>query len=78
MTEACSQALHCIPCFVCFYIQTGCLVHSLIQSEEFSLFCLFIDFFAFIMQFLDHLLTGIEDICGHYGHHHWKDKYGFH
>ncbi|XP_030605448.1 sodium/hydrogen exchanger 1-like [Archocentrus centrarchus] len=23
-------------------------------------------------QFLDHLLTGI--ICGHYGHHHWKDK----
>uniref|UniRef100_A0A3Q3WQV8 Sodium/hydrogen exchanger n=1 Tax=Mola mola TaxID=94237 RepID=A0A3Q3WQV8_MOLML len=28
-------------------------------------------------QFLDHLLTGIECICGHYGHHHWKDKYGF-
>ncbi|XP_029298776.1 sodium/hydrogen exchanger 1b [Cottoperca gobio] len=25
-------------------------------------------------QFLDHLLTGIEDICGHYGHYHWKDK----
>ncbi|KFW76513.1 Sodium/hydrogen exchanger 1, partial [Manacus vitellinus] len=25
-------------------------------------------------QFLDHLLTGIEDICGHYGHHHWKDN----
>ncbi|KAM4725192.1 sodium/hydrogen exchanger 1b isoform 2-T2 [Anableps anableps] len=25
-------------------------------------------------QFLDHLLTGIEEICGHYGHHHWKDK----
>uniref|UniRef100_A0A3B4XV30 Sodium/hydrogen exchanger n=1 Tax=Seriola lalandi dorsalis TaxID=1841481 RepID=A0A3B4XV30_SERLL len=25
-------------------------------------------------RFLDHLLTGIEDICGHYGHHHWKDK----
>ncbi|XP_068188709.1 Na(+)/H(+) exchanger beta-like [Antennarius striatus] len=25
-------------------------------------------------QFLDHLLTGIECICGHYGHHHWKDK----
>ena len=24
-------------------------------------------------QFLDHLLTGIEDICGPYGHHHWKD-----
>lgn len=27
-----------------------------------------------LLQFLDHLLTGIEDICGHYGHHHWKDK----
>lgn len=26
------------------------------------------------LQFLDHLLTGIECICGHYGHHHWKDK----
>uniref|UniRef100_A0A8C3MG20 Sodium/hydrogen exchanger n=1 Tax=Geospiza parvula TaxID=87175 RepID=A0A8C3MG20_GEOPR len=26
-------------------------------------------------QFLDHLLTGIEDICGHYGHHHWKDNW---
>ncbi|XP_029701299.1 sodium/hydrogen exchanger 1b isoform X3 [Takifugu rubripes] len=25
-------------------------------------------------QFLDHLLTGIECICGHHGHHHWKDK----
>uniref|UniRef100_H3CJK7 Sodium/hydrogen exchanger n=1 Tax=Tetraodon nigroviridis TaxID=99883 RepID=H3CJK7_TETNG len=25
-------------------------------------------------QFLDHLLAGIECICGHYGHHHWKDK----
>ncbi|XP_077599917.1 Na(+)/H(+) exchanger beta-like [Stigmatopora nigra] len=25
-------------------------------------------------QFLDHLLVGIEDVCGHYGHHHWKDK----
>lgn len=29
----------------------------------------------FCLQFLDHLLTGIECICGHYGHHHWKDKY---
>ncbi|KFV75148.1 Sodium/hydrogen exchanger 1, partial [Dryobates pubescens] len=29
---------------------------------------------GFLFQFLDHLLTGIEDICGHYGHHHWKDK----
>ncbi|KAK7887064.1 hypothetical protein WMY93_026685 [Mugilogobius chulae] len=26
------------------------------------------------VQFLDHLLTGIEDVCGHSGHHHWKDK----
>ncbi|XP_054903158.1 sodium/hydrogen exchanger 1 isoform X2 [Poeciliopsis prolifica] len=25
-------------------------------------------------RFLDHLLTGIEDVCGHYGHHHWKNK----
>ncbi|GAA6087135.1 Na(+)/H(+) exchanger beta-like [Tachysurus ichikawai] len=25
-------------------------------------------------QFLDHLLIGIECICGHYGHLHWKDK----
>ncbi|KAI4890756.1 hypothetical protein NFI96_014108 [Prochilodus magdalenae] len=29
---------------------------------------------ALLCYFLDHLLTGIEDICGHYGHHHWKDK----
>ncbi|XP_067267137.1 sodium/hydrogen exchanger 1b isoform X3 [Chanodichthys erythropterus] len=25
-------------------------------------------------QFLELLLTGIEDVCGHYGHHHWRDK----
>ncbi|XP_055076757.2 sodium/hydrogen exchanger 1b isoform X1 [Misgurnus anguillicaudatus] len=25
-------------------------------------------------QFLEHLLTGIESVCGHYGHHHWRDK----
>ncbi|XP_067281091.1 sodium/hydrogen exchanger 1b [Pseudorasbora parva] len=25
-------------------------------------------------QFLEHLLTGIEGVCGHYGHHHWRDK----
>ncbi|XP_037119767.1 LOW QUALITY PROTEIN: Na(+)/H(+) exchanger beta-like [Syngnathus acus] len=25
-------------------------------------------------QFLDHVLVGIEDICGHFGHHRWKDK----
>uniref|UniRef100_A0A8C9R3N7 Sodium/hydrogen exchanger n=1 Tax=Scleropages formosus TaxID=113540 RepID=A0A8C9R3N7_SCLFO len=26
------------------------------------------------MQFLDHLLPGVESICGQYGHHHWKNK----
>ncbi|KAM8884790.1 sodium/hydrogen exchanger 1b isoform 1-T1 [Synchiropus picturatus] len=26
-------------------------------------------------QFLDHVVTGITNICGHYGHHHWKDKF---
>ncbi|KAK7139658.1 hypothetical protein R3I93_016711 [Phoxinus phoxinus] len=25
-------------------------------------------------QFLELLLTGIEGVCGHYGHHHWRDK----
>ncbi|KAM4735050.1 sodium/hydrogen exchanger 1-like [Anableps anableps] len=25
-------------------------------------------------KFLGYLLSGMEDICGHYGHHHWKDK----
>uniref|UniRef100_A0A6Q2XW20 Sodium/hydrogen exchanger n=1 Tax=Esox lucius TaxID=8010 RepID=A0A6Q2XW20_ESOLU len=25
-------------------------------------------------EFLDHLLRGVEDVCGHYGHYHWKDK----
>ncbi|XP_050993229.1 sodium/hydrogen exchanger 1b isoform X2 [Labeo rohita] len=25
-------------------------------------------------QFLEHLLAGIEGVCGHYGHHHWRDK----
>ncbi|XP_066523981.1 sodium/hydrogen exchanger 1b [Hoplias malabaricus] len=25
-------------------------------------------------QFLEHVLLGIEGICGQYGHHHWKDK----
>lgn len=26
------------------------------------------------LQFLEHLLAGIEGVCGHYGHHHWRDK----
>ncbi|XP_062853750.1 sodium/hydrogen exchanger 1b [Trichomycterus rosablanca] len=25
-------------------------------------------------QFLELVLTGIEGVCGHYGHYHWKDK----
>ncbi|XP_036411286.1 Na(+)/H(+) exchanger beta-like [Megalops cyprinoides] len=25
-------------------------------------------------QVLHHLLAGIEGVCGHYGHHHWRDK----
>uniref|UniRef100_A0A672LJT1 Sodium/hydrogen exchanger n=3 Tax=Sinocyclocheilus grahami TaxID=75366 RepID=A0A672LJT1_SINGR len=25
-------------------------------------------------QFLEHLLAGIEGVCGHYGHHHWRHK----
>uniref|UniRef100_A0A8C8CMF9 Sodium/hydrogen exchanger n=1 Tax=Oncorhynchus tshawytscha TaxID=74940 RepID=A0A8C8CMF9_ONCTS len=25
-------------------------------------------------EFLDHLLTGVEGVCGHYGHYHWKEK----
>ncbi|XP_036433763.1 LOW QUALITY PROTEIN: Na(+)/H(+) exchanger beta-like [Colossoma macropomum] len=25
-------------------------------------------------QVLEHLLVGIEGVCGHYGHHHWRDK----
>ncbi|XP_048848751.1 Na(+)/H(+) exchanger beta-like isoform X3 [Brienomyrus brachyistius] len=25
-------------------------------------------------QVLDHLLTGVAHVCGHYGHHHWRDK----
>uniref|UniRef100_A0AAR2JMM7 Sodium/hydrogen exchanger n=1 Tax=Pygocentrus nattereri TaxID=42514 RepID=A0AAR2JMM7_PYGNA len=25
-------------------------------------------------EFLQHVLGGIEAVCGHYGHHHWRDK----
>ncbi|XP_026885980.2 sodium/hydrogen exchanger 1b isoform X1 [Electrophorus electricus] len=25
-------------------------------------------------QFINHMLSGIENVCGHYGHHHWRDK----
>lgn len=45
--------------------------------KSFELKIDFLPFFFFFFKFLDHLLTGIEDICGHYGHHHWKDKYDF-
>lgn len=56
--------------FLCFRAQ---LIHC-IQSKrrEAQLNCAS---FPLHPQFLDHLLTGIECICGHYGHHHWKDKY---
>uniref|UniRef100_A0A6I8RFX8 Sodium/hydrogen exchanger n=1 Tax=Xenopus tropicalis TaxID=8364 RepID=A0A6I8RFX8_XENTR len=27
-----------------------------------------------ISTFLDHLVTGIEDVCGHWGQYYWKDK----
>ncbi|XP_075920831.1 sodium/hydrogen exchanger 2-like [Petromyzon marinus] len=27
------------------------------------------------IRFMDHILAGVEDICGHYGHHHWRDKF---
>nr|XP_032829357.1 sodium/hydrogen exchanger 2-like [Petromyzon marinus]XP_032829358.1 sodium/hydrogen exchanger 2-like [Petromyzon marinus] len=30
---------------------------------------------AITVQFLDHLLVGIEDVCGHCGQHYWKDKF---
>uniref|UniRef100_A0A7M4EV71 Sodium/hydrogen exchanger n=1 Tax=Crocodylus porosus TaxID=8502 RepID=A0A7M4EV71_CROPO len=29
------------------------------------------------MRFLDHLLAGIEDICGHWGQYYWKDKFEY-
>ncbi|XP_056597118.1 sodium/hydrogen exchanger 1b [Triplophysa dalaica] len=25
-------------------------------------------------QFMEHLLAGIEGVCGHYGHRHWREK----
>ncbi|CAB1350825.1 unnamed protein product [Coregonus sp. 'balchen'] len=31
-------------------------------------------FLTAIITFLDHLLTGVEGVCGHYGHYHWKEK----
>uniref|UniRef100_UPI00398EDCA6 sodium/hydrogen exchanger 2-like n=1 Tax=Pristiophorus japonicus TaxID=55135 RepID=UPI00398EDCA6 len=27
------------------------------------------------IRFLDHLLAGIEDICGHWGQYYWKDRF---
>uniref|UniRef100_A0A4W3HGV3 Sodium/hydrogen exchanger n=1 Tax=Callorhinchus milii TaxID=7868 RepID=A0A4W3HGV3_CALMI len=29
------------------------------------------------IRFLDHLLAGIEDICGHWGQYYWKDKFEY-
>ncbi|KAM4696646.1 sodium/hydrogen exchanger 2-like isoform 2-T2 [Rhinophrynus dorsalis] len=29
------------------------------------------------IRFLDHLLTGIEDVCGHWGQYYWKDKFEY-
>ncbi|XP_069493028.1 sodium/hydrogen exchanger 2-like [Ambystoma mexicanum] len=26
-------------------------------------------------RFLDHLKAGIEDVCGHWGHNYWRDKF---
>ncbi len=56
-----------------FYSQ---LIYSTEKAPDWESVSLLKDDFLplFISQFLDHLLTGIEDICGHYGHHHWKDK----
>ncbi|XP_039623572.1 sodium/hydrogen exchanger 2-like [Polypterus senegalus] len=28
-------------------------------------------------RFLDHIVAGIEDISGHWGHHYWKDKFEY-
>lgn len=29
---------------------------------------------SFLLQFFDHVKTGIEDVCGHWGHNFWRDK----
>ncbi|XP_018089236.2 sodium/hydrogen exchanger 2 [Xenopus laevis] len=29
------------------------------------------------LRFLDHLVTGIEDVCGHWGQYYWKDKFEY-
>uniref|UniRef100_A0A6I8RSE6 Sodium/hydrogen exchanger n=1 Tax=Xenopus tropicalis TaxID=8364 RepID=A0A6I8RSE6_XENTR len=29
------------------------------------------------IRFLDHLVTGIEDVCGHWGQYYWKDKFEY-
>ncbi|KAK7828483.1 hypothetical protein U0070_008992 [Myodes glareolus] len=28
-----------------------------------------------LLQFFDHVKTGIEDVCGHWGHNFWRDKF---
>lgn len=30
---------------------------------------------AFSLQFMDHLMAGIEDILGKHGNHHMRDKF---
>ncbi|CAH2314775.1 sodium hydrogen exchanger 2-like [Pelobates cultripes] len=29
------------------------------------------------IRLLDHLVAGIEDVCGHWGHYYWKDKFEY-
>ncbi|KAM8952825.1 sodium/hydrogen exchanger 2-like [Pelodytes ibericus] len=29
------------------------------------------------IRFLDHLVAGIEDVCGHWGQYYWKDKFEY-
>ncbi|XP_078064595.1 sodium/hydrogen exchanger 1-like [Mustelus asterias] len=55
------------------------LIEDLLKVQVCGIFCITLVYsfrylFKEFYQFLDHLLTGIEDVCGHYGHHHWKDK----
>ncbi|MEJ1285287.1 hypothetical protein NN561_016279 [Cricetulus griseus] len=32
-------------------------------------------FFTVFILFFDHVKTGIEDVCGHWGHNFWRDKF---
>lgn len=31
-------------------------------------------FVSHVLQLIDHLLAGIEDVVGYWGQHYWKDK----